>query len=153
MFVAAALSAVMAKFVFYYGWSWMESFLFGSIMSATDPVAVVAILSGLGKLGVTIKNCPSNCLLVKLWSSITLIETDFTEIELLSKCKYFINIYFVKFHNAEFFSESNCNQEKILDYWSEKLQSIYQFFCVCKNDNQNLISKVNTGLSNLTQMI
>ena len=49
MAVAAALSAVMAHFVFYYGWSWMECFLFGSIISATDPVAVVALLSSLGK--------------------------------------------------------------------------------------------------------
>lgn len=100
MFVAAALSAVMAKFVFYYGWSWMESFLFGSIVSATDPVAVVAILSGLGKLGATVKNCLSNWLLIKLQKSIALIET---EIELLGQYKYSMYIYFVKFHNAELF--------------------------------------------------
>ena len=49
MAVAAALSAVMAHFVFYYNWSWMECFLFGSIISATDPVAVVALLSSLGE--------------------------------------------------------------------------------------------------------
>ena len=48
MGLAAALSAVMAKFVFYYGWTWMECFLFGSIISATDPVAVVALLGSLG---------------------------------------------------------------------------------------------------------
>ncbi|XP_057290115.1 sodium/hydrogen exchanger 10-like [Hydractinia symbiolongicarpus] len=48
MTMAAALSAVMAKYVFYYGWSWMECFLFGSIISATDPVAVVALLGSLG---------------------------------------------------------------------------------------------------------
>lgn len=48
--MAAALSAVMAKYVFYYGWSWMECFLFGSIISATDPVAVVALLGSLGNL-------------------------------------------------------------------------------------------------------
>jgi NhaP-type Na+/H+ or K+/H+ antiporter len=32
----------------YEGWGWMESFLLGSILSATDPVAVVAALSELG---------------------------------------------------------------------------------------------------------
>lgn len=38
----------MAKMTFSYGWSWAEAFMFGSIMSATDPVAVVALLKDLG---------------------------------------------------------------------------------------------------------
>lgn len=38
------LVAVCAKCFFPYGWSWNEAFLFGAMMSATDPVAVVAVL-------------------------------------------------------------------------------------------------------------
>lgn len=48
--VATALSGVMAKMVFVdYQWTWFEALLFGSIVSATDPVAVVALLNDLGK--------------------------------------------------------------------------------------------------------
>ena len=48
--VATALSGVMAKMVFVdYHWTWFEALLFGSIVSATDPVAVVALLHDLGK--------------------------------------------------------------------------------------------------------
>ncbi|KAL9955551.1 hypothetical protein ACROYT_G036889 [Oculina patagonica] len=47
--VATALSGVMAKMVFVdYQWTWFEALLFGSIVSATDPVAVVALLNDLG---------------------------------------------------------------------------------------------------------
>lgn len=38
------LIALCAKYFFPYGWSWPEAFLFGAMMSATDPVAVVAVL-------------------------------------------------------------------------------------------------------------
>lgn len=48
--VATALSGIMAKMVFVdYQWTWLEAMLFGSIVSATDPVAVVALLNDLGK--------------------------------------------------------------------------------------------------------
>lgn len=48
--VATALSGVMAKMVFVnYQWTWFEALLFGSIVSATDPVAVVALLNDLGE--------------------------------------------------------------------------------------------------------
>lgn len=48
--VATALSGIMAKMVFVdYHWTWLEAMLFGSIVSATDPVAVVALLNDLGK--------------------------------------------------------------------------------------------------------
>lgn len=48
--VATALTGVMAKMVFVdYHWTWFEALLFGSIVSATDPVAVVALLHDLGK--------------------------------------------------------------------------------------------------------
>jgi len=36
--------AVCARFVFPYGWSWPQALLFGAMLSATDPVAVVAVL-------------------------------------------------------------------------------------------------------------
>ncbi|KAF8777832.1 Sodium/hydrogen exchanger 7 like protein [Argiope bruennichi] len=40
-----ALTGIYAKFVLKsYNWSWFTAFLFGSIVSATDPVAVVALL-------------------------------------------------------------------------------------------------------------
>eukprot|EP01135_Chromosphaera_perkinsii_P011598 Nk52_evm37s2449 gene=Nk52_evmTU37s2449 len=56
--MASLLTAVCAKFFFGYEWSWIESILFGTIVSATDPVAVVALLADLGaskKLGTLIE--------------------------------------------------------------------------------------------------
>eukprot|EP01084_Bolivina_argentea_P058669 107129_1 len=46
--INAILTAIFCVYVFPYGWSWSEAITFGSIVSATDPVAVVAILSELG---------------------------------------------------------------------------------------------------------
>eukprot|EP01065_Artemidia_motanka_P012084 TRINITY_DN16595_c0_g1_i2.p1 TRINITY_DN16595_c0_g1~~TRINITY_DN16595_c0_g1_i2.p1 ORF type:complete len:1455 (+),score=494.31 TRINITY_DN16595_c0_g1_i2:42-4406(+) len=47
--VASGLTAVVVKFAFWkYEWSWVTSILFGTICSATDPVAVVALLKELG---------------------------------------------------------------------------------------------------------
>jgi hypothetical protein len=45
------LIALCAKYVFPYDWSWPEAFLFGAMMSATDPVAVVAVLQ-------EVRRCP-----------------------------------------------------------------------------------------------
>ncbi|XP_022089278.1 sodium/hydrogen exchanger 10-like [Acanthaster planci] len=45
---ASALTAVLAMYVFSYNWSFSVSMMFGAIMSATDPVAVVALLKDLG---------------------------------------------------------------------------------------------------------
>jgi NhaP-type Na+/H+ and K+/H+ antiporter len=42
--IHTAIVAVVYKYVFPYDWSWKESLLFGSIISATDPVAVVRYL-------------------------------------------------------------------------------------------------------------
>jgi sodium/hydrogen exchanger 10/11 len=50
MAICSALAGVMAKFVFTYEWSWFVALMFGSIISATDPVAVVSLLNELGRL-------------------------------------------------------------------------------------------------------
>lgn len=47
--VASFLTAVLAMNVFDYNWDFQVSLLFGSILSATDPVAVVSLLKDLGK--------------------------------------------------------------------------------------------------------
>ena len=41
-------AAVFARYVFDYGWSWSEALMLGSVLAATDPVAVVALLHDLG---------------------------------------------------------------------------------------------------------
>ncbi|KAJ8598096.1 hypothetical protein CTAYLR_005573 [Chrysophaeum taylorii] len=47
--VASILTAVFVRFAFVaYNWSWPTCLMFGAIMSATDPVAVVALLKELG---------------------------------------------------------------------------------------------------------
>lgn len=38
------LIALCGKYFFPYNWTWPQSFLFGAMLSATDPVAVVAVL-------------------------------------------------------------------------------------------------------------
>ena len=49
MALASFLTAVMGMYVFSYNWTWNLAMLFGSLISATDPVAVVAVLNSLGK--------------------------------------------------------------------------------------------------------
>ncbi|XP_048585520.1 sodium/hydrogen exchanger 10 isoform X2 [Nematostella vectensis] len=46
--ISAAMSGVMGKMIFTYNWTWLNAFMFGAIISATDPVAVVALLNDLG---------------------------------------------------------------------------------------------------------
>jgi NhaP-type Na+/H+ or K+/H+ antiporter len=55
--ISTGLTAVVAIYTFdspafntehVYGWNWDEALLFGSMMSATDPVAVVSLLGELG---------------------------------------------------------------------------------------------------------
>ena len=46
--VGTGMTALVAKFVLPYGWGWMISLTFGSILAATDPVAVVSLLKALG---------------------------------------------------------------------------------------------------------
>ncbi|KAL5006670.1 hypothetical protein ScPMuIL_015476 [Solemya velum] len=46
--LAALLTCIMARYMFTYDWNWNEGMMFGSILSATDPVAVVALLRDIG---------------------------------------------------------------------------------------------------------
>eukprot|EP00898_Chlorokybus_atmophyticus_P000417 jgi/Chlat1/1376/Chrsp119S01786 len=46
--LSAFLIALVGKYVFPYSWGWKISLLFGAILSATDPVAVVALLREVG---------------------------------------------------------------------------------------------------------
>ena len=46
--VGAAAMGLVAKFMLPYNWSWTLAMEFGSILSATDPVAVVALLKAVG---------------------------------------------------------------------------------------------------------
>lgn len=46
--INAALITMVAKYVFPYSWSWSQSFLLGSILSATDPIAVISIMESSG---------------------------------------------------------------------------------------------------------
>ena len=47
LIVATTLTAVLVKYVFPWDWSWPLCFMFGALISATDPVAVVALLKEL----------------------------------------------------------------------------------------------------------
>jgi hypothetical protein len=42
------LTGAVAKYILPYGWGWEFSLMFGSILAATDPVAVVSLLKSLG---------------------------------------------------------------------------------------------------------
>jgi hypothetical protein len=48
------LIGVCARYFFPYGWTWPQCLLFGAMLSATDPVAVVAVLHEVGR-------CSSDC--------------------------------------------------------------------------------------------
>jgi hypothetical protein len=65
MMLQIALIAVFAVYWFPFGWGWVESLLFGGILSATDPVAVIALMKELGRLpgGWHLSVClpPSHC--------------------------------------------------------------------------------------------
>ena len=48
VFISTAVIAVCGIYIFPYNWSWLVGLTFGSILSATDPVAVVALLHDSG---------------------------------------------------------------------------------------------------------
>lgn len=48
--IATVMTASVVKYVFPYGWDWNLSLMLGGVLSATDPVAVVALLKELGEL-------------------------------------------------------------------------------------------------------
>lgn len=56
--ISTAALALTAKYIYPYAWTWDEAILFGAMFSATDPVAVVALLKDVGasaKLGTIIE--------------------------------------------------------------------------------------------------
>ena len=52
----AVMTAVIMKYVFPYGWTWPQSFLFGAIVAATDPVAAVSLLKQVGTCCITVNS-------------------------------------------------------------------------------------------------
>ena len=49
LMLCTVLTALMGRYIFNYNWSWVTAMTFGVILSATDPVAVVALLKDLGR--------------------------------------------------------------------------------------------------------
>ena len=48
VFISTGVIAICGIYIFPYGWSWLVGLMFGSILSATDPIAVVALLHDSG---------------------------------------------------------------------------------------------------------
>ena len=48
LILCTTLTALMGRYIFTYNWTWVTAMMFGVILSATDPVAVVALLKDLG---------------------------------------------------------------------------------------------------------
>ena len=49
MAIGTAMTGAVAKYVFPYEWCWPKALMFGAMMSATDPVAVVSLLKEVSK--------------------------------------------------------------------------------------------------------
>lgn len=63
---------MLVKKTFPYNWTWVQSLLFGAIFSATDPVAVVAVLKEVGLCtkevcieGLSINFCKLQCIQIE----------------------------------------------------------------------------------------
>ncbi|XP_070552787.1 sperm-specific sodium:proton exchanger-like [Ptychodera flava] len=99
LIVASLLTAVLAMNVFTYGWSFNTAMMFGSIMSATDPVAVVALLKDLGaskQLGTLIEgesllNDGCSIVIFHVFLELSLPGGGMTGIEILI---YFVRVAF-----------------------------------------------------------
>jgi NhaP-type Na+/H+ or K+/H+ antiporter len=48
VFISTVIIAICGIYIFPYNWSWLVGLMFGSILSATDPIAVVALLHDSG---------------------------------------------------------------------------------------------------------
>ena len=48
VFVSTAIIALCGIYIFPYNWSWLTGLMFGSLLSSTDPIAVVALLHDAG---------------------------------------------------------------------------------------------------------
>jgi NhaP-type Na+/H+ or K+/H+ antiporter len=89
--VNAALLGLTAKYVLPYNWDWMTSLMVGSMLSATDPVAVVAILKELGVVeslsilidGESLLNDGFAIVLYTIFSRLVLHEETFSPLETL----------------------------------------------------------------------
>lgn len=71
MLFGASVTAVLVKYTFPYGWSWVECLLLGSIFSATDPVAVVAVLKEVQSLMSVCLFWPPSSLFISLLTFVT----------------------------------------------------------------------------------
>jgi hypothetical protein len=74
--VTFLLIALCAKYFFPYGWTWPQALLFGAMLSATDPVAVVAVLhevcwDGVCRIVAAANSCCGRSLLVGASESAT----------------------------------------------------------------------------------
>ena len=58
LILCTTLTALMGRYIFTYNWSWVTAMIFGVILSATDPVAVVALLKDLGKQKIIFMTLP-----------------------------------------------------------------------------------------------
>lgn len=60
LILSTVLLSLMSVYIFSYNWPWVIALLFGTILSATDPVSIVALLK---ELGVFMLKCTSNNML------------------------------------------------------------------------------------------
>ena len=68
LLVSSFLLSILTRYIFPYHWSWTVSMLFGTILSATDPVAIVALLKEIGNC-----TCICNTILMSMWRTIKFI--------------------------------------------------------------------------------
>ncbi len=67
--LGAILTAVFVKFILRFDWSWSLAMVFGSMVAATDPVAVVALLEELVRGELLVKPSAARRLISSAWKS------------------------------------------------------------------------------------